>query len=262
MALSLVKRIARIRSAIDVETDPGKLEPLQTRLALALALASASKDDDDEDDKDDKDDDGEESKAKKAAATAAKAKKSAEAAKHRAKAAEHKAKAAESEEAAKKCEEGEEEEESEEAKKAAALVTTGGHDALLASLSATVARVEQTQLAGAKMALLAGAFERRAITRAEKAELEAQPLAFVETFLRMRAKGGHVVTDEEHLLKPKDAKPGTEASLPDYTREMIDASVAAFPGADKKAFRETLVKAHLEEHVKQLAAANSAPGRY
>ena len=256
MALSLVRRIARIRSAIDVETDPGKLEPLQTRLALALALASASKDDDDEDDKDD---DGEESKAKKAAATAAKAKKSAEAAKHRAKAAEHKAKAAESEEAAKKCEEGDEEE-SEEA--AAALPTSTDHTALLASLAHSVTKLEQTQAAGAKAALITGARKLGAITKTEAAWLGDQPLASVESFLGMRSKAGLVITSEDDLVKAKDAKPGTEASLPDYTREMIDASVAAFPGADKKAFRETLVKAHLEEHVKQLAAANSAPGRY
>ena len=81
MALTLEKLIARTQAAIDAETDPRKLRPLQASLAAHLAT-KAEMDDDEDDDKDPDDDDDDDSKSKKAAAAAAKAKGKAEAAKH------------------------------------------------------------------------------------------------------------------------------------------------------------------------------------
>jgi hypothetical protein len=254
---SLTKLIARARAAVDTETDPRKLAGAQAALA-AFLVTKAEMDEDKGPDSDEDDEDDEDSKSAKAKAAAEKAKRSAEAAKHRAKAAEHKSKAAESEEAAKKCEaEGDDEEEEE----AAAAVIPTAHDALLASLAQSVADLKRTQTEGTKAALIAGARRLGAITKTEGAWLGDQPLASVETFLQMRSKAGLVTVDEESLLKPKHAQPGTEESLPAEAREMIESSVAAYPG-DKKVFRETLVKAHLEAHTKQLAAASNGVGRY
>jgi hypothetical protein len=259
MSIKLAALIARTKAAIDAETDPRKLRPLQASLAAQLAT-KAEMDDDDEDDKDkdDDEDDDDESKSKKAAKMAAKAKGKAEAAKHKAKAAEYKAKAAECEEAAKAAEEDDEEEAEESA--AAAPAGVAGHEALLTRLAESVAKIERTQIASTKSALIGGARKLGAITKAEAKWLDAQALGSVESFLEMRTKAGLVVTSEDALVRPKhEAAPGSEASLPEDTRKMIEEAVANFPG-DKKVLREKLVKSHTDQ---MTAALNGgAGGRY
>lgn len=263
MAIKLDALIARTAAAIESETDPKKLARLQAQYGAFLAT-KAEMDDDEGDKGDDKDEEDEDSKAKKAAAAAKKAKAKAEAGKHRAKAAEYKAKAAESEEAAKKAEEEAEEEEEESEAKARAASASGDHAALLASLAASVKEIKTSQAASAKTTLIAGARATKAITKAEAAWLESQQLGTVEGFLQLRAKAGLVATSEEALVKPRDAKPGTEQALSPEVVASIDAAVNAM-GAhvpDRAKYREALVKAHLEDHAKQLANGAGSVGRY
>jgi hypothetical protein len=262
MALSLAQHIAQTQAAIDAlgDSDPKALRKLQAKLA-SFVVARAAMDDDEDDDKkkgDGDDDEDDDSKSKKAAAAAEKAKRSAEAAKHRAKAAEHKAKAAESEEAAKKCEEGDEE----ESEEAAAALAGAGHGALLASLAASVKEMKATQTATSKATLISEARKLSAITKTEAADLSGQPLAYVETFLAMRAKAGFVVTNEGDLVKTKNAAPGTEASLPAETLAMIEHALGGVTGEARAALRKELIAANLKAHNDALAQANGAGGRY
>ena len=74
-----------------------------------------------------------------------------------------------------------------------------------------------------------------------------------------------VATSEGDLIRPKAASPGTEESLPANVIEMIDAACATAEVSDKKAFRATLVKAHLDasnpEHAKRMTDALNGAGR-
>jgi hypothetical protein len=261
--MKLSARLVSLMAALSGETDPTKRAGISAVIASKSArMAEKSKDGDD--DPDDDGDDDEDSKAKRAAEEAVKAKKAAEAAKHRAKAAEHKQKMEEAEEEAKRCEaDGEE---SEEAKKAAAQLAAASpstdHGALLASLAASVRKIEQTQIAASKATLIAEARKLNAITKTEAADLGGQPLAYVETFLAMRAKAGFVVTNEGDLVKAKDAKPGTEASLPAETLAMIEHSLGGAVGEQRAALRKELIAANLKAHTDALAQANGAGGRY
>jgi ClpP class serine protease len=175
--------------------------------------------------------------------------------------------------------EEDEEEESEEksAKAALALVQsiTGmkGKKALgaLQALAATAANIAKDVAAlkkqnrgAAKQALIDGA-KGKFLTRKEAAWLSGQRLATVKGFVEMRRKSGVIVhTDETTILRPKQTQPGTEESLPQETRDMIEIAVAGFPGDEtaKKSFRETLVKNHLAAHNETInRALNGAPGR-
>lgn len=249
--------IAETETAIGAETDERKLSKLlasldaykKTEKHVEHTKSEEGDEDDDEekdkDDEDDEDDDEEESSKKSKAAAAA-----------------------DDEEEAKS--------EEDEAKAALAAVRSltglkgaaalGALQALAGTVdatAATVAKIRRDQRSSTKSSLIAGAREKGQITKTEATFLSDQSLATVEGFVSMRRKGGFVVTDEEGLVKPKHVQPGTEESLPQETKAMIDSAVSSFPG-DKKIFRETLVKAHLEAHVKQLAAATSgaSSGRY
>jgi len=259
--LTLAQHIAQTQAAIDAlgDSDPKALRKLQAKLA-SFVVARAAMDDDDDDDKKkgDGDDDEDDSKSKMAAKKAEEAKKAAEAAKHRAKAAEYKAKAEESEEAAKKCE-ADDEEESEEA---AARAPSAGHDALLAKLAKSVDTLEKSQVASAKDALIVGARKVGAITKAEAAWLGAQGLPAVESFLELRSKAALVATSEGDLVRPKNAAPGTEASLPAETLAMIEHALGGVTGEARATLRKELIAANLKAHNDALAAANGAGGRY
>ena len=273
--------IRATEAAISAENDPKKLRDLQARLATFTATAAEMGDDgdedDDDDDKKDPDGDGDDSAAEKHAKRAAKLKAKAKATEHRSKAAEHKQKAAEAEEAARKCEEegGGEEERAEEA------VTMGGSvaaltalieartgqkgDAALGTIMAQFAKLDN--VSGIVDGLKADAekTERASLlTRASKyvpkhliSALKTQSIAAVRAFVTEAEKGSPMVaTDEGDLIKPKHTgNPGTEETLPQTTRDMIDQSVAfAPPGVDRAAFRDALVKAHTSsltaQHVK------------
>ena len=60
------------------------------------------------------------------------------------------------------------------------------------------------------------------------------------------------------IVKPKDAKPGTEATLPVEVIKMIDAAMADVP-ADKKAIRRAEM---VEAHIKARSSLNGAGERY
>lgn len=265
--MKLSARLISLMAALSGETDPAKRAALSLRLAKKSAtLAAKSKDgDDDPDDEDDEGDD--ESEAAKAAKKAEKAKKAAEAAKHRAKKAEYLKKAEEAEEAAKMAEADEEEKaksaEEEEEKAKAALAAGGARaEALLTKLAGSVAELQRSQIQGTKTSLIDGARKLKAITKTEAAWLAGLQLSDVESFLEMRAKSGLVTTSEEALVKPRHVTPGTEEALPEATRAQIDAAVAVYPLADKKAYRDALVAAHLKAHNDQVRAADGAAGRY
>ena len=99
------------------------------------------------------------------------------------------------------------------------------------------------------------------LTKKEAAWLATQLTATVRGFVEMRRKAGVIVhTDETTIVRPRHVEPGSEESLPKETLDMIEASVAGFPG-DKKAFREQLVKAHLDSHKQQLQRAMNGAGR-
>lgn len=263
ISMKLQARLMALMAVMVGEADPAKRAAAARLIAKKGALlASKAEEGDDDPDDDEEGDDEEESKAAKAAKKAEAAKKAAEAAQHRAKSAEFRKKAEEAEEKAKMAEADDEEKakaegDDEKAKTAA----TAGHDALLASLAKSVGELKQAQTTNAKATLIGGARKLGAITKTEAAWLDAQTLAAVESFLQMRAKAGLVVVDEDQLLKPKHTQPGTEESLPEETRAMIASAVDAFPG-DKKAYRETLVKAHLEAHTKATRDALAGAGRY
>jgi hypothetical protein len=71
-----------------------------------------------------------------------------------------------------------------------------------------------------------------------------------------------LATSEGDLLRPKAAQPGTEEALPEETIEQIDAAVEACGLVDRKAFRASLVAAHLKAHNERIGAAmNGAQGR-
>jgi ClpP class serine protease len=265
MPIALDALIKKTEAALATETDPKKL------LSLAASLQAYKKtkkhvehteteeapDDGDDEDKDDEDKDGDTDEESK------------------------NAKGKEEEEASSAAkppmDEEEEEEESEEkaAKAALALVQniTGmkGKKALgaLQAIAATaantaqdVALLKKAQLGQQKSALIeknTGKF----LTKKEAAWLSGQKLSTVQGFVEMRQKAGVIVnTDESTLIRPKQAVPGTEESLPAETIALIDNACHAVPeGQGRTNLRETLVKNHLAAHNKQLTAALNGVGR-
>ena len=256
--LTLDAKIIKLEAALAAGGDPKALRP---KLAVLMA-AKAEMDDDDDGPpkkKPDDDDGDEDSKAEKARAKADKAKREAEAAKHRAKAEEHRAKAEESEEAAKQCED---EGGGEDAKALAggsdaalAIVESltglkgsealGAIRALAASNANTAKAVEALQAKHAQdeRAALIGSIAKLS-TSAEREFLSTQSLETVRGFVKMRTKSGFVNTGDDQLVKPKHVDPTSAEALPASVQAMIAESVASFPG-DKKAFQDTLVKAHI-----------------
>lgn len=263
MPIALSALIKKTEAAIAKEKDPKKLA------SLALSLQAYKKtekhiehqsteegdegDDDDEDkDVDEKDDEDEESAAPPM----------------------KKEKASGDEE---DDEEEDEEEESEEssAKAALKLVTqiTGmkGKKALgaLQAIAATaantakdVAALKSAQRSNAKAALIESARAKGQITKPEAKWLGGEKLATVQGFIETRQKSGFVHVNEDTLVRPKHVTPGTEESLPQEARQMIDQAVDAWQG-DKEKYRETLVKNHLAAHSKHVnAALNGSNGRF
>lgn len=95
-------------------------------------------------------------------------------------------------------------------------------------------------------------------TPKEAKELAAMPLSEVRSLVSFAKKRGTLVhTSAGELMHPKDAKPGTEESLPKETIAMIDAAMTNAVG-DKKKLRAELVEAHL----KARASLNGAAERY
>jgi cell division septation protein DedD len=95
--------------------------------------------------------------------------------------------------------------------------------------------------------------------------LAKQPLSIVKDFIEDRQANGYIVnTEDSMIVKPKQAKPGTEESLPPNVLEMINQAVAAVPGSPdaQKAFRAKLVATHLAEHTENISAALNGAGRY
>ena len=289
MPVKLDALIKRTEAAITSETDPKKRVALQARLsAYAVAKADSDGDDDGDGDKPKPDDgDGDDDEAAKHAENARKLKAKAKALGHRAKAAEHKQKASESEEEAKKCEEEAKgaEEDDEEAKamlsaderaalagspRAATLpAPSSGADPTVVALVAAVRELstETTKLktegdANRRSNLMARAA--RYVPKHILAPIAASAtLATLEAIVSEAEKGQPMVhTTEGDLLVPKAVTPGTEAALSKETLAMIDSAVANCGAADPKAFRATLVTAHLKAHTDRLNdALNGAPGR-
>jgi ClpP class serine protease len=125
-----------------------------------------------------------------------------------------------------------------------------------------VAALKREGLARDKAALIASA-KGKYLTAKEATWLGTQKMSVVQGFVEMRRKSGVIVhTDETTIVKPKDAVPGTEESLPQFTRDMIDAAVAAMPMAKREKGRAELVAAHLKSHNEQLETALNGAGRY
>jgi ClpP class serine protease len=132
-----------------------------------------------------------------------------------------------------------------------------------ANTAADVAKLKKDQARSEKANLIASA-KGKYLTTKEAEWLTAQPMSTVKGFVEMRQKAGVIVhTDESTLHVPKAGRPGTVESLPQYTRDMIDAAVASASG-DKKKIREELEAAHLKAHNEQLSRAlnGAADGRY
>ena len=188
-------------------------------------------------------------------------------------------KAAASDEDEKKAAKGAEDEEEacneeDEAKAAVALVrrATGRKGAAaVGAATAMFAQLEAMRADVAKLKADATAAERKAlVARAEKyapkrlvAPIASGPLATLRAFVEEAEKGAPMLaTSEGDLLRPKAAQPGTEEALPEETIEQIDAAVEACGLADPKAFRASLVAAHLKAHNERIGAAmNGAQGR-
>jgi ClpP class serine protease len=260
MPIALSALIKKTEAAIAKEKDPKKLASLALSLQAYkktekhIEHQSTEEGDEGDEDDEDKDVDDEDEDEKSAAPPMKKDEKSA---------------------AADKDDEDEEEEESEESSAKAALKLVseitgmkgkkalGALQAIAATAASTardVADLKKTQRLNDKSALIETARAKSQITKSEAKWLGGEKLATVQGFIETRQKSGFVHTDENTLVRPKHVTPGTEESLPQEARKMIEESVANFPG-DKRAFREQLVKAHLESHSKQLTAALNGAGR-
>jgi signal peptide peptidase SppA len=134
----------------------------------------------------------------------------------------------------------------------------GALQALAAQHAAMAKDIEQIKAkarSDEKAAIIAGARGKH-LTAKEAAWLSKESLSVVKGFVEMREASGVIVhTDESTTVKPKAGKPGTEDALSPEARRMIDATCAAYPGADKKEFRATLVAAHIAEQQKTNGAA-------
>lgn len=265
--MNLTSLIKKTKAALAKEDDPKKIVVLSNALASYAASIEAYKktekhiehvkteEGDEDEDEDDKPEDGEDEKAKAAAAAED----------------EEKAKAAAT------AESEDEESEGKSAQKALALVQslTGmkGKKALgalramamtAATTAADVATLKREGAASKKAGLIASA-KGKYLTASESKWLATQDMETVEGFVEMRQKAGVIVnTDETTIVKPASAKPGTEESLPDFVRTMIDDAVASMPSAKREQGRKELVEAHLKSHNEQLAHAlnGAADGRY
>lgn len=264
-SMNLTSLIKTTKAALAKADDPTEIRELSTALASYSAALEAYKktekhiehskteedDDDDEDDKKkDEDDDGEDEKKSAKADDEAKASAEAES-------------------------ESEAEDEKKSAKAALALVQslTGmkGKEALgalqaiamtAANAAKDVAVLKREGAAAKKASMIAGAKDKY-LTSSEAKWLETQDAKTVAGFVEMRRKSGVIVnTDDSTLVKPKAAQPGTEESLPQFTRDMIEQAVSTMPVAKREQGRKELVDAHLRSHNEQISAALNGAGRY
>lgn len=265
--LTLTALIKRTEAAISKETDEKKRKALAAVLAVYKKTEKhiehhKTEEDDGEDEPENGDDgDGDEDDEEKKSAKKAEE--------------EMAAKKAEEEAAAKKAEE-DEEEEAEEKKAAAALrlieaatgmtgrKAVGAAAAMFATaktLAADVEVLKRSSLADRKAALLKEAAP-LCFGKAEEEWLATQSRATLEGWLEMRRAAGPVIhTSEGTIVKPKVVKPGTEESLPEEVRELIDAACEASGLADSAALRAELVKAHLKSHTDRIKSAANGAGR-
>ena len=244
MPVKLSTLIAKTEASLRTETDPAKYSLLAMDLAT---YTKAAKDCDD-----DEEDDDEDEKAKKAKAAAALAAKKPE----------------------EKKPEGKAEDDDDEAKAALALVQTatgmtgkralGAMSAIVATAQQNTARIaalEQNTVESRRASLIkdnAGKY----LTKTECTWLASQPVETVEGFVEMRHKAGVIVhTDDTTIARPKVVAPDSEEALPQYTRDLIEQTVASAPVADKVSFRKLLVANHLKAHHERMNAALNGAGR-
>ena len=265
MSMKLTALIARTSARIVTEKDPKKLASLAARLDAYKKTEkhiehTKSEEGDDEDGEDpDKPEDGEDDEEAKAAAAKEKAE------------SEEKAAAAKAEEDAKA--------ESEDEKKASASAIVSIVEARTgrkgtAALGAIMAQFAQLDTLGKSVASLqakSDASERASlVAKAGRyfaphalTAIKAMPLAALTAFVETACKGEPMVyTSEGELAKPKATAANSEQGLPAATLAIIDQAVANCGLRDSKAFRKTLVEAHIEAHNEALKAANGGSDRY
>lgn len=175
-------------------------------------------------------------------------------------------------------EDDEDEDDEDEEKSAKALATAfkaatgmtgkkaiGALRALVATSQQTakdVAALKKASAASAKSALIASA-RGKFLTPKEADWLTTQPMSTVQGFVEMRRASGVIVnTDESTMVKPKDAAPGTEASLPKEIIDMIEESLVNVPAAKRDEYRAQAVAAQLKTHKEMLGSALNGAGRY
>jgi ClpP class serine protease len=273
MSVALKALIKKTEAAIATTKDPEKLATLyadlsafkKTKKHVEHTETEEGADDGDDSDDEDKKDDDEDDDSDKAAKSDDK----------------EKADFPKKDKGDDDAEEEEEESESEESEKKAASAALaliqsmtgmkgkralGGARALFETAingAKDIAAIKKQNASRAKKELIAGA-RGKYITRFDAEWLASQPLATVQGFIETRRKQGVIVnTDDSTLLKPKQATPGTEESLPADTLAMIESATASFPGskAEKDAFRATLVTAQLKTHTETVAKALNGQGR-
>ena len=244
---TLDERIADLETKMASAIASGHSEAI-IAVSASLAAAKKTKKEMDDDEEEDGDDD-----AKKAA----KAGESASAALLAKKEEEKKSKKSKKPE-----EDGDDEEEEEKkaAKASLALIesqTGRKGSAALGAAMALFARMDQAIQDTAALKAKSDADERSSLlAKAGKyvpphlvAALGTQKISALRAFVEEASKGEPMVaTEEGHLFQPKSATPGTEAALPKDVLAMIDDAVSNCGAADPKAFRATLVKAHLDSH--------------
>lgn len=266
--MNLATLIKKTKAAIATEDDPKKLSALSTALGTYSAALEAYKktekhiehvkteesaDEDEEEEAEESEEKSSEEEEKKASAK----------------------KADEEEASAKADDEGDDEDDDEDddkdAKKAKALVQslTGKAGAagrgelramamLAAKAEERLAALEKKNKTDEKKALIASVTGKY-FTPTEAKDLASMPLAEVRSLVAFAKKRGTIVhTSEGELVHPKNAKPGTEASLPKEVISMIDAAMADVP-ADKKTVRRAEM---VEAHIKARSAMNGAGERY
>lgn len=273
MPVALDILIKRAEAKLVDERDP------HARASLALKLSNylaAKKDADDEDDDEDDDDEDEKKKAKKAAAKAAgESAKKAEEAKQAKKAAEEARAAAEEEEEAKALLARAALPGGEQASAALAILEAATGQKGAAALGAgagLISRLQKVEQALADTSARAVATEREALvaraTRYVPARLVAaiaNDVPALRALVAEAEKGAPMISTEEgDLIQPKAVIPGTEGGLSKEARAMIDSAVLATPaGMDPKAYREALVKGHIEAQSSTARdRLNGTAGRY
>lgn len=144
-----------------------------------------------------------------------------------------------------------------------------GDDALGAAL-AMFARLETVGADVASLKKAAETTERADLmSRASKyipkhllATIGAQGVTVLRAVVAEAEKGEPIVhTSEGELLRPKAIQPGTEESLTDFQRQMVDQAVANCGARDPSEFRKTIVANLTKAHHDRLNGAGSAQGR-